>query len=164
MSNQYTSIPWPERFWVKVNKNGPLVVPALGVCWLWVGCTAGGYGAVRFPGIQKMQCAHRVSFLLENGYLNSLLDICHRCDTPLCVRPNHLFQGTETENLHDAVRKGRAGFHKFTVQQIHEIRERLNAGESQYAIAAEFSVHQSSISKIFTNRHWKKEVLCSESI
>jgi hypothetical protein len=166
MSNQYTARPWPDRFWDKVNKNGPVSAnrPDIGPCWVWTGTIErGGYGLVRDPETHKMVGVHRVSFILEKGPIEPKLDICHKCDNPPCVRPSHLFSGTETENLQDAVKKGRAGFHKFTIPQIQNIRTRLQAGETQAALAIEFGVDPSSISNIHTNRTWRQEVICSKS-
>ena len=133
---------------------------------------------MRDPETHKMLLSHRVAFSLENGFVAQKLDICHKCDNPVCVRPSHvplrtkvrsgrrshLFAGTEFDNLQDAVRKGRAGFHKVTLLQIHEVRDRVLAGERQKNLAAEFGVHQSSISSICANRTRKKEILCSASI
>ena len=112
---------------------------------------------VRDPQTHKMTQAHRTAFQLRYGASQG--DVCPRCDNPPCVNDSHLFAGTALDNLQDAVRKGRAGFHKFTVNQIQEIRQRLTAGETQQSLASEFGVDQSSISNIHTNRTWKQEVL-----
>ena len=77
-------------------------------CWLWTGAICkgnAGYGQMRWKG--KTQSAHRVSFEIHKGILPSDLDICHTCDVPSCVNPDHLFSGTRSENMVDCVRKGR---------------------------------------------------------
>ena len=90
--------PLVERFWAKVQKTD--------TCWLWTGATARhGYGNF-FDGNHWVP-AHRLAFELTYGPIHEGLDICHRCDNPPCVRPDHLFPGTTRENLQDASRKGR---------------------------------------------------------
>jgi hypothetical protein len=94
-----------ERFWKQVNKNGPIVRAALGRCWLWTGRTREGrYGAVSFGGDQER--AHRVSFFLAHARWPNP-NCLHRCDVTLCVRPSHLFEGTQLDNVKDCWRKGR---------------------------------------------------------
>lgn len=76
-------------------------------CWNWTGYLNNkGYGKFAFRG--RSESAHRVSFMLANN-LESLPKefVCHTCDNPKCVRPDHLFTGTRTDNMRDMVRKGR---------------------------------------------------------
>jgi len=85
-------------FWAKVDR-GPS-------CWLWTGGTrSNGYGAFN-AGIMVIG-AHRFSYLLAHGLVPDALYVCHHCDMPLCVRPDHLFLGTADDNNKDAARKGR---------------------------------------------------------
>lgn len=96
------------RFWARVDKNGPVPVdqPELGPCWLWTGCrTPEGYGKLKFDG--RYYRAHRLAYELTHGPIPAGFFACHRCDTPPCVRPSHLFLGTHTENNRDAKAKGR---------------------------------------------------------
>lgn len=87
-----------KRFWAKVNKTEG--------CWVWTASTApGGYGA--FGVKSKVLRAHRVSFQIHNGPFDPLLDVCHHCDNPACVRPDHLFLGSHTDNMQDMHKKGR---------------------------------------------------------
>lgn len=87
------------RFWSKVEKTEG--------CWLWHGATfRRGYGAFQLNG--KPHKAHRIAYELTYGPIPASLFCCHTCDNPSCVRPDHLWLGTNAENLRDRDRKGRA--------------------------------------------------------
>lgn len=95
-----------DRFWEKVNKNGP-VHPTLGTpCWVWTACTIHGYGQIKYRN--KVWLAHRLSWLFEHGELPEGLGVLHKCDNPPCVRPEHLYVGTQTDNTRDMKERGRA--------------------------------------------------------
>lgn len=85
-----------ERFWSRVDKTGE--------CWNWTSYKIGGYGAIKYKG--KMYKAHRISYQLAFGKIQSGLFVCHKCDNHKCVRPNHLFLGTAKDNNDDACQKG----------------------------------------------------------
>lgn len=93
-----------ERFWSKVNKNGP-IHPVLGTCcWL---CAAGAdphYGVFSYHGVNVG--AHRFAFFLKHGRWPKPC-CCHKCDAQLCVNDDHLFEGTYADNTQDAMSKGR---------------------------------------------------------
>ena len=76
-------------------------------CWLWVGSINHRYGWLVVRG-RKVR-AHRFSYELAYGLIPVGLLVLHRCDNPPCVRPDHLFVGTQTDNMQDMLRKGRCG-------------------------------------------------------
>ena len=97
-----------ERFWSKVDKNGPvpLLYPELGQCWEWTGGKQkDGHG--RFRIADKLEGAHVVAWELENGKVPEGKHIRHKCDNPPCVRPTHLEPGTVSQNIKDQYRRGR---------------------------------------------------------
>ena len=154
-----------ERFWSKVNKSGlePSHVKGLGVCWLWEARRdSRGYGQFRIDS--RTVRAHRVSFFLSRGYWPSPC-CCHACDNPSCVRPEHLFEGTDADNAADRDRKGRGRYEyrrgdgnpnaKLTSEDVVLIRRALQSGETQRRIAARFGVSNSMIGNIKRMENWQ---------
>lgn len=138
------------RFWCKVDKRGP------DECWNWTASKNLGYGQFRlFPNGFPMARAHRVSWSIANGEIPPDKEICHKCDNPACVNPNHLFTGSHHENILDAKTKGRMKNNwKLDEQEVVEIKALLATGVSQYKIANQFGVSQGMISLIARNRRW----------
>jgi hypothetical protein len=97
-ANRAGRITSPEiRFWKHVDKTAD--------CWLWTGAQCKGYGQLSSP--KRSRYAHRLSWEISNGDIPEGLQVLHRCDTPLCVRPDHLFLGTNTDNIEDRIKKQR---------------------------------------------------------
>ena len=106
-----------QRFWEKVNRTDG--------CWEWKGSTVmGGYGKFARSGSRKLDIASRVSWELHFGHIPEGMFVCHRCDNPPCVRPNHLFLGDTKQNADDMIRKGRhrSGL-RLTLEEVRSIIE-----------------------------------------
>lgn len=103
-----TNLTVAQRFWAKVNQNGPSQPHCLeiGNCWEWTASTtvSGGYGQLSVDG--KPVRANRLAWFLETGEW-PVLQVLHKCDNPPCVRFSHLFQGTGSDNMRDCQAKGR---------------------------------------------------------
>ena len=149
-----------DGFWKKVDKAGD--------CWIWQGnWFIRGYGALRVNG--KQVYAHRVAWELTYGLIPAGLNVCHHCDNPPCVRPDHLFIGTQSDNLHDAINKGRLnnsgenhGMSILTTAQVREIRKiyalkgsRYTYDISQYKLANQYHVARTTIQAIVEGKNWK---------
>lgn len=154
-----------QRFWAKVNKDGPVVREDLGPCWMWTASLRpNGYGQLKFAGSAGRK-AHRVSWALAHGPVPDGSSVCHRCDNPACVRPSHLFLGTQTDNMRDKVIKGRnvisrlrgsdIGNSKLSPDDVMEIRRLRNVeGRRLAEIAGRFDISYGTVSEIATGRTW----------
>ncbi len=146
--------PLKERFWEKVDK--------LGDCWEWIAArNPRGYGLIIKSGIAEK--AHRVSYELNISDIPEGMCICHHCDNPGCVNPDHLFLGNHADNMHDMADKGRARYRvgeavntaKLTVGDVRLIRQLHAAGLKNKYSAELFDVELSRISKIALRKSWK---------
>jgi DNA-binding XRE family transcriptional regulator len=133
-------------------------------CWLWTGACV-KYG-MAWTG-EKVTGAHRFSWFLAYGTWPEN-NACHHCDTPLCVRPDHLFDGDDQANTDDAKNKGRwprgsdVGFSKLTESIVLEIRKKYADGASQRHLAKEYNVTQPNIGFIVRGDTWNHiPTLCS---
>lgn len=122
-------------------------------CWLWVGSTnKQGYGWFRHDGQSR---AHRVSYEFVHGKIPKEIFVCHRCDTPACVNPAHLFAGTHRDNMRDMSKKkrwnsgsGPTHLNWIPDERRDEIRARFESGESAKSIAAHFGIAGSTVLRI----------------
>jgi HNH endonuclease len=150
-----------ERFWKKVNKTE--------TCWHYTGGkTHFGYGAfmIHKDGKKYLEGAHRFSYALAFGPIPEGLRVLHRCDVPGCVNPDHLFLGTQLDNMRDMYSKGRgrtgkpqrgelSAKAKLTWDQVREIR-RLYPSLEQKELAKRFGVKQANISRIILGVIWRE--------
>ena len=108
---QFVHVPIKDRFWDKVNKNGPLhpTKPELGNCWLWTGVKAHyGYGVIWTQDHGQRLRAHRIAWELVNKKkIPSKKHLLHSCDRPACVNPSHTYPGTDRDNHRDRLARGR---------------------------------------------------------
>ena len=155
-----------DRFWKKVDRNGPIQphVPNIGACWIWTASkNPMGYGYFNV-GKHRCELAHRVAWLLVFG---ATADSCvlHHCDNPACVRPDHLFPGTRTDNSNDKVRKGRARgasmpgesnpCARLTDSVVREIRSLANEGHTGADLARKFGISKSTVCRVIRGERWE---------
>lgn len=130
-------------------------------CWLWIGDANGlGYGWFKISLNKKVK-AHRAAWMLFRGENPGSLGVLHKCDTPPCVNLDHLFLGTQKDNVRDGVKKGRwirgsrvAGS-VLKERQIPEIRELIKAGMTHAKIGEQFGVGRGAISRIAQGKNWR---------
>lgn len=146
------------RFWSHVDKSDE--------CWLWTGyCSKTGYG--QFGLGDRILKAHRVSYEITYGDVPPKSYVCHHCDNPSCVRPSHLFCGTQFDNMQDMASKHRGMLQqhpelrqgerhplaKLTDEQVRQIRQ--SSGISQDKLAKQFGVSRRMIRRILSRLAWK---------
>lgn len=133
-----------------------------GGCWLWRDApNTWGYGTFNWGG--AVLAAHRVSYEEANGPIGGGLSVLHRCDTPACVNPAHLFLGTQLDNMRDMHSKGRWSaplgerHHraKLTDAQALEIRARRRNGETERSVAESYGVHRNTVYDITSGKNFK---------
>jgi hypothetical protein len=154
-----------KYFWNKVDKSGPLILDT--ACWVWTGGktsnTKEGYGQTSTKG--RNELAHRKSWELHFGVIPAGLCVCHKCDNRICVNPDHLFLGTNKDNMEDCVAKGRfvvnskvgvdCSSAKLTEEQVLEIRKLYATGQYGYrGLAEQFGVDFGLIGRIIRREFW----------
>ena len=141
-----------ENFWAKVDKSGE--------CWNWTAFKSKGYGYI-MCGSKNNVRAHRFSWVLHNGDIPEGMFICHKCDNPSCVRPDHLFLGSPKDNVIDMVKKGRNvacsgpknGAVKLTAEQVRAI---YGDPRTNKEIGASYDISSSMASLIRQRRLWSE--------
>jgi len=162
LASQGLSETFPDRFWYRVNKNGPIPAhcPELGPCWVW------SIGSLRYPTIRRGNATagniavHRASWILHFGPIPDGLEVCHHCDLGRCVNPTHLFSDTHDGNMKDMAAKARMPRGEIctcavlTNAQVSAIRKEHSEGHKfQRQIASEYGVSQALISLIVRHKN-----------
>jgi hypothetical protein len=125
-------------------------------CWEWGGALfENGYGAVKRN--QKQYRVHRFVWALVDGHIPDGMLVLHKCDNRKCCNPDHLFLGTQLDNIHDMKRKGRDRFKRDTTTKLTgadavDILQRREVSNTE--MARKYGVSQSLISKIRSGRLW----------
>ena len=174
--------PWGFCFWsfMPGKRNLPMMdrlmanvvrIPWSG-CWIFMGATNDfGYGIIGKDGGRGAgnERAHRATYEAFIGHVPDGLFVCHHCDVPACCNPDHLFIGTNADNMADCKSKGRnsqpprnlhvvGGVHplaKLTTDNVVEIRRLAASGVMQKDLAAQYGVSQTSMSKIISGKRWR---------
>ena len=132
-------------------------------CWLWLGAvTNRGYGSLLNPATGKTTQAHREAYRRAHGAIPPGLHVLHRCDLRCCVNPDHLFVGTNADNVRDRMTKGRHKFGtspgeahgraKLTTATIYTIRA---SSETPKTLAARYGISRRTVWGIWTRQRWR---------
>ena len=137
-------------------------------CWEWIGYKRNGYGRLtvgsRKDGTRRTVSAHREMYEIVNGYITSDYEVCHRCDNPSCINPDHLFLGTRADNMADRDRKGRniifvgeeQARSKLTRKAVKDARwERTYKGTSFQKLADKYGVSKKTMQNAIKGVTWK---------
>ena len=150
----------PTRLWSRAEPVGD--------CLVWQGARAwGGYGLLMWNG-ERRRRAHRVAYELTHGPIPIGLHVLHRCDNPPCIRPEHLFLGTQTDNMYDRIAKGRGmlrppvrdqkGTHNPAAtlddRSVRAIRSLAVQGVLHRIIASAFGVNKRTIGNVVRRDTW----------
>ncbi len=141
-------------FWKMVDRTDP------DGCWPFLGkLNNQGYGSMNVAGVKDL--AHRHAFRLANGPIPKGEYVLHHCNNKPCARPDHLYSGTQRQNLRDAVADGlvRVGSQhekaKMTEATVIEARRLRAEGESGYSLAKKFAISRPVMHRILTRQSWK---------
>ena len=145
--------------------NGINSAPEVG-CWEWRRANNGyGYGTLTVN--RKTKLVHRLAYEYSKGPIPTGMHVCHTCDNPSCINPDHLFLGTRNDNMKDCFLKGRSNIHpisfpgetnprsKLTQHQVKHIRLLLAQQMTQDTIAKKFGISQAQVSNIKRGIKWK---------
>ena len=147
----------PERFWSKTE-----LIP-FSSCWYWTGSLTRGYGYATVN--KKVGYAHRHSWEFNFGAIPKGMCVCHKCDNPICIRPDHLFLGTHADNVRDKIAKGRARtgkrigtqhkHAKLNDEKVLLAYQLKKSGLTLREIAQQVGASKSAVGNIFTKTTWR---------
>lgn len=133
-----------DRFWSKVDRSNE--DPE--ACWEWqASFSSSGYGRF-WNGVKGDTLPHRISWVMANGPISPSIYVCHRCDNKKCVRPSHLFLGTQRDNMLDMVAKGRS-CSRLSVDEIDQIYRSVGNNSE---IGRRFGVSRTTVRDIRSGR------------
>ena len=137
-------------------------------CWEWQGSKHNGYGHTiigsRTDGTRKAISTHRLSYMVFKGEIPDGYEVCHKCDNPCCINPEHLFVGTRQDNIDDRERKHRnvvkigeeQPLSKLTKKIVKDIRwERAYKKTPFREIARRYGVNKKTIQNAVSGKTWK---------
>jgi len=152
-----------ERFWGNVDIRGA------DECWPWLaGTNQKGYGRFKLGTLGEPELAPRFAYAITHSGIPDGAHVLHTCDNPSCVNPAHLHVGTNLDNIHERMARGRS-FHtvyvgprgsacrwaKLTEADVATIRARCSTGETQAVVASDYGVSRSAVEGICLRKHWK---------
>lgn len=146
-------MPRADVFWSRVDKSGE--------CWIWRGALMskkGGYGC--FGANKRQYYAHRYAYEAQHGPIPEGMCVCHRCDTPLCVRGDHLFLGSNLDNIRDRTSKRRevrgeqSNLSKLSEKLVRDIRA-LQASVIMADVARFYGISESTVRAIWDRTTWR---------
>lgn len=143
------------RFWHHVNITNE--------CWLWIGCINNkGYGKIFIDKVRTIY-AHRLSYIIHHGSIKQKMFVCHTCDNPACVNPDHLYLGNNTDNMQDCSRKNRTTFGtksanaKLTEKDVIYIKKNYTPYKIPMSFFAnKFKVNEETVRNIIIGRTWRR--------
>lgn len=148
---------WDERLtpdnWTETP--GPLETP----CWIWkMKPNSQGYAVMKYH--QKAYKVYRVMWERHNGKkIPPGINACHRCDTPSCVNPEHIFLGTQQDNIADMVSKGRqSSYRKLSDDEIRSIRAMVRGGMRQSEVSRVTGVDSGTVSRVVNRKLYRHVV------
>lgn len=148
-----------KRFWDKVEKTD--------TCWNWTAAKS-AFGHGRFRMGRKLVSPHRLVYEWEHGEIPEGYDICHHCDNPSCVNPQHLFLGTRSDNMKDAMKKNRlpqmvkilerkgseTNNAKLTEKEVLLMRALEKKGMKTKELSKRFGITRRNVRDIIYRRTW----------
>ncbi len=159
-----------QRLWSYIDKSG-----GPDACWPWTGrLSKKGYAYIKVNHHEVL--SHRYAYELTYGPIPKDMKACHKCDNTACCNPSHIFIGTQKDNVHDAIRKGRMAygdrsphrlhpelfprgeektFAKLTEHGVRTIRILCSSGISRELMAQKYGVSYNTICQVVNRKAWK---------